>query len=108
MFYLNENWQETDGGALRLYLEDGAYRDIYPHAGTLLLFLSAQFEHAVLPATRDRMSIACWMRQRPLGAAGCRLMTTMLHELERTGGRYGLVSMCCGGGLGTGTLIERL
>lgn len=68
VFYLNENWQEADGGALRLYLEDGAYRDIYPHAGTLLLFLSAQFEHAVLPATRDRMSIACWMRQRSLGA----------------------------------------
>ena len=30
------------------------------------------------------------------------------HELERTGGRYGLVTMCCGGGLGTGTIIERL
>jgi SM-20-related protein len=70
VFYLNENWQETDGGALRLYLEDGAHRDIFPHAGTLLLFLSAQFEHEVLPATRDRLSIACWMRQRSLGAAG--------------------------------------
>jgi SM-20-related protein len=70
VFYLNENWQETDGGALRLYLEDGAHRDIFPRAGTLLLFLSAQFEHEVLPATRDRLSIACWMRQRSLGAAG--------------------------------------
>ena len=70
VFYLNEDWRETDGGALRLYLEDGAYRDIHPHAGSLLLFLSAQFEHEVLPATRDRLSIACWMRQRPLGAAG--------------------------------------
>jgi SM-20-related protein len=55
---------------LRLYLEDGAHRDIFPRAGTLLLFLSAQFEHEVLPATRDRLSIACWMRQRSLGAAG--------------------------------------
>ena len=33
---------------------------------------------------------------------------TSVTELERTGGRYGLVSMCCGGGLGTGTIIERL
>ena len=44
----------------------------------------------------------------PLGASGTRLMTTLLNELERTGGRYAIVSMCCGGGLGTGTLIERL
>ncbi len=44
----------------------------------------------------------------PLGATGVVLLTKALHELERTGGRYALVSMCCGGGLGTGTLIERL
>jgi len=44
----------------------------------------------------------------PTGSTGARLITTALHELERTGGRYGLVSMCCGGGLGTGTIIERL
>jgi acetyl-CoA C-acetyltransferase len=44
----------------------------------------------------------------PTGATGDRLITTALHELERTGGRYGLISMCCGGGLGTGTIIERL
>jgi acetyl-CoA acyltransferase len=44
----------------------------------------------------------------PLGATGARLMTTLLHELERTGGRYGLEVMCCGGGLGTATVIERL
>ncbi|HXS03180.1 MAG TPA: 2OG-Fe(II) oxygenase [Rhodanobacter sp.] len=66
VFYLNEAWQVADGGALRLYLANGSSRDIYPHAGTLLLFLSAQFEHEVLPATRERMSIACWMRQRAL------------------------------------------
>ena len=39
---------------------------------------------------------------------GAVLLTKALHELERSGGRYGLVSMCCGGGLGTGTIIERL
>jgi acetyl-CoA C-acetyltransferase len=44
----------------------------------------------------------------PLGASGTILMTRALHELERTGGRYALISMCCGGGLGTGTIIERL
>ena len=44
----------------------------------------------------------------PLGATGAVLLTKALHELERTDGRYGLVSMCCGGGLGTGTIIERL
>ena len=43
----------------------------------------------------------------PLGASGARLMTTLLHELERRDGRFGLQAMCCGGGLGTGTLIDR-
>ncbi len=44
----------------------------------------------------------------PLGGTGAFLMAKAVHELERTGGRYGLISMCCGGGLGTGTVIERL
>ncbi len=44
----------------------------------------------------------------PTGATGARLITTALHELERTDGRYALISMCCGGGLGTGTIIERV
>ena len=44
----------------------------------------------------------------PVGATGSRLITTILHELERTDSPYGLVSMCCGGALATGTIIERL
>jgi acetyl-CoA acyltransferase len=44
----------------------------------------------------------------PLGSTGARLVTTLLHELERTDRTLGLVTMCCGGGLGTATLIERL
>jgi acetyl-CoA C-acetyltransferase len=44
----------------------------------------------------------------PLGATGARLMTTMLNELERTGGRYGLQTMCEGGGQANVTIIERL
>ena len=44
----------------------------------------------------------------PLGASGARLMTTLLHALETHDKRYGLQTMCCGGGMGTGTIIERL
>ncbi len=44
----------------------------------------------------------------PVGATGARLVTTALHELERSDGTFGLITMCCGGGLGSGTIIERL
>jgi acetyl-CoA acyltransferase len=44
----------------------------------------------------------------PLGSTGARLITTLLHELERSDKEMGLVTMCCGGGLGTGTLIQRV
>ncbi|GDY58926.1 hypothetical protein SVIO_095490 [Streptomyces violaceusniger] len=44
----------------------------------------------------------------PLGATGAKLMTTLLHELERTGGRYGLQTMCEGGGQANVTIVERL
>ncbi len=44
----------------------------------------------------------------PLGATGARLLTTLLHELERRQARYGLQTMCCGGGLGTGIIVERV
>jgi acetyl-CoA acyltransferase len=44
----------------------------------------------------------------PLGASGAKLCATLLNELERTGGRYGLITMCEGGGLANATIIERL
>jgi acetyl-CoA C-acetyltransferase len=44
----------------------------------------------------------------PVGATGARLVTTALHELERSDGQLALVTMCCGGGLGTGTILERI
>ena len=44
----------------------------------------------------------------PTGSTGARLITSALHELERSEGKYGLIAMCCGGGLGTGTIIERV
>jgi acetyl-CoA acyltransferase len=44
----------------------------------------------------------------PLGASGTKLLSTLVNELERTGGRYGLLTMCEGGGLANATIIERL
>ena len=44
----------------------------------------------------------------PVGSTGARLITTILHELERSDTEIGFVTMCCGGGLGTGTLIQRV
>jgi len=44
----------------------------------------------------------------PLGASGARLMTTLVHRLRRTGGRYGLQTMCEGGGMANATVVERL
>ncbi|HEY0277429.1 MAG TPA: thiolase family protein [Solirubrobacterales bacterium] len=44
----------------------------------------------------------------PLGSTGARLITSLLHEMERSDKEMGLVTMCCGGGLGTGTLIQRV
>lgn len=70
--YLNEDWLESDGGALRLYLHAlqtdapaaEIFRDIFPHSGTLIVFLSDEFEHEVLPATRNRLSMAGWFSRR--------------------------------------------
>jgi len=44
----------------------------------------------------------------PLGATGARLMTTLIHHLRRTGTRYGLQTMCEGGGMANATIVERL
>ena len=44
----------------------------------------------------------------PLGCSGAKLIATLVHELERTGGRYGLQTMCEGGGMANATIIERL
>ena len=62
--YLNDHWRAEEGGALRLHLPDGATRDVTPRAGTLTAFFSDRFPHEVLPATRQRLSIAGWFRRR--------------------------------------------
>ena len=61
--YLNPDWPDDADGALRLHLPGGA-RDIAPLPGFVVLFLSDEVEHEVLPATRDRWSIAGWFRRR--------------------------------------------
>ena len=58
--YLNDDWQAADGGALRLYLP-GDTVDVLPQAGMTVCFLS-ETEHEVLPAMRERLSIAAWLR----------------------------------------------
>jgi SM-20-related protein len=62
--YLNDDWPADAGGDLRVHLPAGAL-DIAPRAGTVVLFLSDEVEHEVLPATRERWSIAGWFRRRP-------------------------------------------
>lgn len=70
--YLNERWQPNDGGALRIHLPDGGWRDVIPIAGTLVIFLSATFEHEVLAAKRERLALTGWFRRRVLEAAHVR------------------------------------
>ena len=61
------------------------------------------FDHAKVNVNGGAIALG-----HPLGATGARLMTTLLHELERAGGRYGLQTMCEGGGQANVTIIERL
>lgn len=67
-FYLNDNWQQQDGGQLRLYhnpQDPADFIDILPEAGTLVCFLCAEFLHEVLRSARQRYSLTGWFRQRP-------------------------------------------
>lgn len=65
LLYLNDAWATKDGGQLRLYPPDGsASIDVLPAGGMIVLFRSDTVEHEVLPAFRQRLSIACWLRRR--------------------------------------------
>jgi len=64
ILYLNADWNEANGGQLRLYLDDDSHIDVLPQAGTLVTFLSERFWHEVMPATRERMSITGWFTSR--------------------------------------------
>ena len=70
--------------------------------------LGAWLKETGAPLDRVNVNGGSIAMGHPLGSTGARLMSGLLHELERTGGRYGLQSMCCGGGLGTATIVERL
>lgn len=62
--YLNDGWQASDGGELLIYSseEDLVLEKVLPNSGTLVVFLSEEFPHEVLPASADRYSIASWFR----------------------------------------------
>lgn len=64
VIYLNADWLPEHGGALRLYPQDRPAHDVAPLGGRLVLFLSADMPHEVLPATRERLSLAGWFRRR--------------------------------------------
>lgn len=64
VIYLNADWQPEEGGALRLYPQGQPCVDVLPLAGRMAMFMSADMLHEVLPATRERMSIAGWFRRR--------------------------------------------
>jgi len=62
--YLNDAWLPEHGGQLRMYLEQGREYDVAPTGGSLVVFLSGEVPHEVLPAMRDRLSLTGWFRRR--------------------------------------------
>lgn len=64
VLYLNEAWQVDDGGALRMETSADTHSDVLPEGGTLVGFLSDRFPHEVLPARRERLSVAGWFKRR--------------------------------------------
>ncbi len=63
--YLNRDWRQAEGGALRIYPKDAKPVEILPQGGRAVIFLSAEFEHEVLPARRPRLALTGWFRRRP-------------------------------------------
>ncbi|MBO1538182.1 2OG-Fe(II) oxygenase [Pseudomonas sp. OA65] len=64
VLYLNDDWLPEHGGQLRMYLDEDMERDVVPIGGCLVVFLSGNIPHEVLPATRDRLSLTGWFRRR--------------------------------------------
>ena len=63
VYYLNDGWREEDGGELLIYDKEGNFiKKVYPNANTLVVFMSEEFPHEVLPAGKERYSIAGWFR----------------------------------------------
>jgi acetyl-CoA acetyltransferase len=74
-----------------------------PSAAAVLLMAREKADAPGINVNGDAIAIG-----HPLGSTGARLITTLLHEMERSDKETGPVTMCCGGGLGTGTLIQRV
>jgi SM-20-related protein len=64
--YLNDAWRSEHGGALRLHPDHADAVDVAPASGRIVVFMSGSMIHEVLPATRERLSIAGWFRRRGL------------------------------------------
>jgi len=64
VLYLNDAWLPEHGGQLRMYLEGETSYDVQPTGGCLVVFLSGDMPHEVLPATRERLSLTGWFRRR--------------------------------------------
>ena len=62
--YLNDAWRPEHGGQLRMYLNDAEQYDVVPVGGCLVVFLSGEVPHEVLPANRERLSLTGWFRRR--------------------------------------------
>lgn len=62
--YLNDGWLPEQGGQLRMYLGEDMQHDVVPTGGCLVVFLSGEVPHEVLPATRERLSLTGWFRRR--------------------------------------------
>lgn len=67
VLYLNQDWRSEQGGALRMHLDEDRPQDILPLGGRLVVFLSAEMPHEVLPATHERLSLTGWFRRRGEG-----------------------------------------
>ncbi|MFT0212258.1 2OG-Fe(II) oxygenase [Pseudomonas sp. F1_0610] len=64
VLYLNEGWLPEFGGEMRMHLGANKVYDVSPRLGTMMFFMSADWPHEVLAATKDRLSIAGWFRRR--------------------------------------------
>ena len=68
ILYLNDTWEESDGGELRMYFTrpDGIeeYQDVLPVGARLVVFLSGEIPHEVLPTAKERISITGWMKDK--------------------------------------------
>ena len=64
VIYLNDAWLPEHDGELRMYLKDDVEHNVVPVGGCLVVFLSGEVPHEVMPATRDRLSLTGWFRRR--------------------------------------------